>query len=67
MTSLGDQIPDERIEGIWRQILDVFRGGILADWFVVCFIFLSFLPDSMFLQLYCGDFSIGCARSGGKL
>lgn len=25
-------IPDERIEGIWRQIIDVFRGGILADW-----------------------------------
>ncbi|KAF8639344.1 hypothetical protein AX17_001563 [Amanita inopinata Kibby_2008] len=24
-------ISDERIEGIWRQILDVFRGGILAD------------------------------------
>ncbi|KAF8968453.1 hypothetical protein BDZ97DRAFT_1902846 [Flammula alnicola] len=31
MTLLGDQIPDERVEGIWRQILDVFRGGILAD------------------------------------
>jgi len=27
-------IPDARIEGIWRQIIDVFRGGILADWFV---------------------------------
>jgi hypothetical protein len=27
-------IPDTRIEGIWRQIIDVFRGGILADWFV---------------------------------
>ncbi|KAF9033039.1 hypothetical protein BDZ89DRAFT_1036881 [Hymenopellis radicata] len=25
------QIPDERIEGIWRQVIDVFRGGILAD------------------------------------
>jgi hypothetical protein len=34
MKSLDDQIQDERIEGIWRQILDVFRGGILADWFV---------------------------------
>jgi hypothetical protein len=32
-------IPDERIEGIWRQMLDVFRGGILADW---CVKFLSF-------------------------
>ena len=28
------EIPDERIEGIWRQMLDVFRGGILADWYV---------------------------------
>ena len=27
------EIPDERIEGI-RQMLDVFRGGILADWCV---------------------------------
>jgi len=26
------EIPDNRIEGIWRQVLDVFRGGILADW-----------------------------------
>jgi hypothetical protein len=34
MKLLDDQIQDERIEGIWRQILDVFRGGILADWFV---------------------------------
>lgn len=25
-------IPDERIEGIWRQVIDFFRGGILADW-----------------------------------
>ncbi|PPQ88756.1 hypothetical protein CVT25_008626 [Psilocybe cyanescens] len=29
--AMGKQITDERIEGIWRQILDVFRGGILAD------------------------------------
>lgn len=28
-------IPDERVEGIWRQVLDVFRGGLLADWYVV--------------------------------
>ncbi|KAJ3506737.1 hypothetical protein NLJ89_g6704 [Agrocybe chaxingu] len=28
---LGEQIPDERVEGIWRQILDVFKGGVLAD------------------------------------
>ncbi|KAJ7226681.1 hypothetical protein GGX14DRAFT_692973 [Mycena pura] len=31
MQTLGSVIPDERIEGIWRQLLDVFRGGILAD------------------------------------
>ncbi|KAF8579144.1 hypothetical protein K439DRAFT_1394877 [Ramaria rubella] len=27
----GDDISDERVEGIWHQILDVFRGGLLAD------------------------------------
>ncbi|KAJ7054837.1 hypothetical protein C8F01DRAFT_1161520 [Mycena amicta] len=31
MQSMGDAIPEEHIEGIWRQLLDVFRGGILAD------------------------------------
>ncbi|KAF7340848.1 Protein MON2 [Mycena sanguinolenta] len=31
MQTLGSVIPDEHIEGIWRQVLDVFRGGILAD------------------------------------
>ncbi|KAJ7911535.1 hypothetical protein B0H13DRAFT_2009133, partial [Mycena leptocephala] len=31
MQTLGSVIPDEHIEGIWRQLLDVFRGGILAD------------------------------------
>lgn len=35
MHLLDEIIPDGRIDGIWRQILDVFRGGILADWFVV--------------------------------
>jgi hypothetical protein len=25
-------IADERVEGIWHQILDVFKGGLLADW-----------------------------------
>lgn len=25
-------LPGERVEGIWRQVLDVFRGGLLADW-----------------------------------
>jgi len=31
MKSFGKDIPDARIEGIWRQIIEVFRGGILAD------------------------------------
>ncbi|KAJ7123851.1 hypothetical protein C8R43DRAFT_1098976 [Mycena crocata] len=31
MERLGDAISDEHIEGIWRQMLDVFKGGILAD------------------------------------
>ncbi|KAF7329520.1 Protein MON2 [Mycena kentingensis (nom. inval.)] len=31
MERMGGEIPDERVEGIWRQLLDVFRGGILAD------------------------------------
>ncbi|GLB42717.1 putative C-terminal region of Mon2 protein [Lyophyllum shimeji] len=26
-----EEIPSERIEGLWHQVLDVFRGGILAD------------------------------------
>ena len=28
-------IPDTRVEAIWRQIIEGFRGGILADWYVV--------------------------------
>ncbi|TBU23332.1 hypothetical protein BD311DRAFT_674190 [Dichomitus squalens] len=28
---LHDAIPADRIEGIWRQVVDTFRGGILAD------------------------------------
>ncbi|KAG1789692.1 uncharacterized protein HD556DRAFT_1433599 [Suillus plorans] len=31
MATFGDRISDTRIEGIWRQIIEVFRGGILAD------------------------------------
>ncbi|KAF4587994.1 hypothetical protein EYR38_009955 [Pleurotus pulmonarius] len=31
MNTLKSDIPDDRVEGIWRQIIDVFRGGILAD------------------------------------
>ncbi|KAI0073983.1 hypothetical protein K474DRAFT_1774330 [Panus rudis PR-1116 ss-1] len=29
--ALGAEIPDDRVEGIWRQIVETFRGGILAD------------------------------------
>ncbi|KAI0048499.1 hypothetical protein FA95DRAFT_1517415 [Auriscalpium vulgare] len=29
--SLGTKISPERVESIWRQTIDVFRGGILAD------------------------------------
>ncbi|KAH8829338.1 hypothetical protein DL96DRAFT_1668827 [Flagelloscypha sp. PMI_526] len=32
MSSLGEELALERLEGIWRQLLDVFKGGILADW-----------------------------------
>ncbi|OBZ73105.1 Protein MON2 [Grifola frondosa] len=28
---LQHDIPEERIEGIWRQVVETFRGGILAD------------------------------------
>ncbi|KIK97811.1 hypothetical protein PAXRUDRAFT_824529 [Paxillus rubicundulus Ve08.2h10] len=31
MSGLGDAISDDRVEAIWRQIIEGFRGGILAD------------------------------------
>ncbi|KAL7278295.1 hypothetical protein ACG7TL_008271 [Trametes sanguinea] len=31
MKKLQNNIPSDRIEGIWRQLVDTFRGGILAD------------------------------------
>ncbi|KAL0563857.1 Endocytosis and vacuole integrity protein [Marasmius crinis-equi] len=31
VTGKGEAILDESVSGIWRQILDVFRGGILAE------------------------------------
>ncbi|KAJ4490805.1 hypothetical protein J3R30DRAFT_3752338 [Lentinula aciculospora] len=31
VTAFDEELSDERIEGIWRQIIDIFRGGILAD------------------------------------
>jgi hypothetical protein len=32
------------VEGIWRQALDVFRGGLLADWCVASCALLSYYP-----------------------
>lgn len=29
--AFGEDLGDDRIEGLWWQILDVFRGGVLAD------------------------------------
>ncbi|KAI0263538.1 hypothetical protein BC834DRAFT_827343 [Gloeopeniophorella convolvens] len=29
--ALGSKLPDARVESIWRQVIDVYRGGILAD------------------------------------
>lgn len=37
VNSIGDcalAISDTRVEAIWRQIIEGFRGGILADWYV---------------------------------
>ncbi|KAG8906680.1 hypothetical protein FRB99_006381 [Tulasnella sp. 403] len=31
MERLGEEIPSDRLEDIWRQILDVYKGGLLAD------------------------------------
>ncbi|KAG1875783.1 hypothetical protein F4604DRAFT_1903720 [Suillus subluteus] len=31
MAAFDDRISDTRVEGIWRQIIEVLRGGILAD------------------------------------
>ncbi|KAH7886558.1 hypothetical protein F5I97DRAFT_1868110 [Phlebopus sp. FC_14] len=31
MSALGEEISDSRTEAIWRQIIEGFRGGILAD------------------------------------
>lgn len=25
-------IQTDRVEGVWRQVVEAFRGGILADW-----------------------------------
>ncbi|PPQ87390.1 hypothetical protein CVT24_000252, partial [Panaeolus cyanescens] len=31
LQKMDKEIPDERVEGIWRQLLDAYKGGILAD------------------------------------
>ncbi|KAH9940033.1 uncharacterized protein BXZ73DRAFT_43028 [Epithele typhae] len=31
MRALRSDIPADRVEGIWRQVVDAYRGGILAD------------------------------------
>jgi hypothetical protein len=33
-----------RVESVWRQVIDVYRGGILADW---CVLFLEAGPVSL--------------------
>ena len=34
---------------MWRQVIDVYRGGILADW-CVHFLLLEAAPLSLFVQ-----------------
>lgn len=33
--TLFPAVSDSRVEAIWRQIVDVFRGGLLADWYAL--------------------------------
>ncbi|KAF9445437.1 hypothetical protein P691DRAFT_805683 [Macrolepiota fuliginosa MF-IS2] len=42
LKGLDQDVPDDRVEGIWRQILDGFKGAILAD----CSAALSFPLDA---------------------
>ncbi|KAG9017683.1 hypothetical protein FRB90_000273 [Tulasnella sp. 427] len=37
------EITSARLEGIWRQLLDVYKGGLLADW---CVKFRDSVPES---------------------
>jgi hypothetical protein len=32
-----------RVENTWKQMVDVYRGGILADWYVPQLILLTIL------------------------
>jgi hypothetical protein len=38
-----------RVESVWRQVIDVYRGGILADW---CVLLLEATP---FVQGLCAN------------
>ena len=38
-----------RVESIWRQVIVVYRGGILADWYVLCYK----LHFRLFAQVLC--------------
>ncbi|KAG9095186.1 hypothetical protein FS749_010913 [Ceratobasidium sp. UAMH 11750] len=31
LPKFNENVPDGRVEAIWRQVVDVFRGGLLAD------------------------------------
>jgi hypothetical protein len=33
-----------RVESTWKQVIDVYRGGILAYWYVPLLILLTILP-----------------------
>jgi hypothetical protein len=33
-----------RVESTWKQVIDVYRGGILADWYVPLLILPTILP-----------------------
>lgn len=38
-----------RVESTWKQVIDVYRGGILADWYVpwlILPIILLILPNA---------------------
>jgi hypothetical protein len=32
-----------RVESTWKQVIDVYRGGILADWYAPLLILLTIL------------------------
>ena len=34
-----------RVESTWKQVIDVYRGGILADWYVSLQILLTYSPS----------------------